>query len=162
MILSAQSIRKRCNPCVGSPMIEPFVERGVHEIGMSFGLSSCGYDLRLLETTTILPGQYMLGSSLERFSIPNDLVMHIRDKSSWARQGIFVQNTQAEPGWRGWLTLEISNNSLQPVIIATGTPICQVVFEMLDEPTELAYSGKYQDQGPQAYEWIKEKVGTHG
>jgi deoxycytidine triphosphate deaminase len=55
-------------------------------------------------------------------------------------------------GWRGWLTLEISNNSLDEVVINAGEPIAQIVFEMLDFPTEQPYAGKYQNQerGPQS------------
>ena len=157
MILSAQSIRRRC---MSSGMIEPFAERGVHVCGLTFGLSSCGYDIRLMHAVTIMPGTYVLGSSLEKFNIPVDLAMRVLDKSSWARRGVFVQNTIAEPGWNGFLTLEISNDSHEAVTILIGMPICQVTFEMLDEPTEAPYTGKYQGQGPRAYEWIKEKPDT--
>jgi hypothetical protein len=63
-----------------------------------------------------------------------------------------VQNTHLDPGWSGWLTLEISNNSLDEIVINAGEPIAQLVFELLDVPTEQPYAGKYQHQkrGPQS------------
>ena len=64
-----------------------------------------------------------------------------------------MQNTHLDPGWkRGFLTLEISNNSLDEVVIDAGEPIAQIVFELLDFPTEQPYEGKYQNQerGPQS------------
>lgn len=155
MILSAQSIRRKC---IWDKMIDPFVERCVHHAGMSYGLSSCGYDIRLMNRVIIKPSRFILGSSLERFDIPVDIAMRVMDKSSWARRGIFLQTTIAEPGWRGYLTLEISNNSDEIIDIAAGEPICQVIFELLDEPTDIPYTGKYQNQGPYAYSWIKEKA----
>src|SRR5262249_10096909 len=55
------------------------------------------------------------------------------------------------PGWPGYLTLEISNHSQTEVIIDAGEPIAQIVFELLDFPTEQPYAGKYynQERGPQ-------------
>jgi dCTP deaminase len=143
-------------------MITPFHERGVIN-GMSFGLSCSGYDIRIAEDRVIRPGGFVLASTMEKFDIPKNAVAEIKDKSTLARLGIAVQNTIAEPGWRGFLTLEISNHS-QPrrwwefwkpdntVHIKRGSPIAQAVFQFLDEPTEHPYCmGKYQDQeaGPQ-------------
>lgn len=155
MILSAQSIRKRC-PIIqhefdGVSLISPFCERTVHPCGLSFGLSSAGYDVRLGTTVQVAPRSYCLGATLERFIIPNNLLMRVHDKSTWARKGLFVQNTVAEPGWCGYLTLELSNETKDYIFMDEGTPIAQVIFELLDESTEQTYGGKYQDQaaGPQ-------------
>ena len=147
MILSAQSIRGRCH----AGLILPFHERGVSPGGMSFGLSACGYDIRICTTIQIRPGGFVLAASLERFVIPDDLCMRIVDKSTWARRGLFVQNTVAEPGWRGYLTLELTNNSVERISLVKGEPIAQVQFEILDYPTTQPYAGKYQNQefGPQ-------------
>jgi dCTP deaminase len=150
VILSAQSIRRRCvehNP----PLIDPFVERGVSPGGRSFGLSAASYDVRIDQDVIIPPHGFMLASTVERFSMHDDLAGTVRDKSSWARDGLAVQNTHLDPGWSGWLTLEISNNSSSEVIINAGEPIGQIVFEQLDAPTEQPYGGKYQNQerGPQ-------------
>jgi dCTP deaminase len=55
-------------------------------------------------------------------------------------------NTVIEPGWRGFLTLELSNNLNEDLEILTGDPIAQILFELLDRPTDQPYTGKYQDQ----------------
>jgi dCTP deaminase len=144
MILSAQSIRRR-------GIFTPFSERTVHN-GMSYGLSSCGYDVRIAEMLILWPGDFRLASTIEHFDVPNDVAALIKDKSTWARRGICCQNTLAEPGWRGHLTLEITNHSKDLITIHAGDPIAQVVLQLLDEPTEKPYGqGKYQNQakGPQ-------------
>ena len=138
MILSAQSISARAG------MIEPFFT-SLKAHGMSYGLSQCGYDIRICETLVFAPGDFKLASSIEKFDIPDDLLMRIVDKSTWARRGICVQNTVAEPGWKGFLTLELTNHSKRNIYIPSGSPIAQVIFEMLDEPTDRPYDGKYQD-----------------
>jgi dCTP deaminase len=142
-ILSAQSIR-RLKP------IEPFFEKTVFE-GCSFGLSACGYDVRIDQDLMLRPGDFVLASTVEHFNIANNVMARVADKSTWARKGIAVQNTIIEPNWRGYLTLEITNHGLNTVRIKKGTGIAQILFEWLDEPTELPYVGKYQDQksGPQ-------------
>lgn len=146
MILSAQSIRRRClehNP----PLIDPFVERSMSPRGNSFGLGPASYDARLDKGIIVPPRDFRLGSTLERFPIPPDLLATVRDKSTWARIGLAVQNTLLDPGWPGYLTLEISHHSQTEVVIEAGEPIAQIVFEVLDEPTQLPYRGKYFDQG---------------
>lgn len=78
--------------------------------------------------------------------MPNDLCAEVKDKSTNARMFVLVQNTIIEPGWRGFLTLELTRMLPWPIRIKRGTPIAQIVFKRLDAPTEQPYSGKYQDQ----------------
>lgn len=143
MILSAQTIRKR------NGMISPFYEQTIYG-GLTFGLSSAGYDIRIAETIFIKSGYTTLASSMEKFDIPNDILARVTDKSTWARKGIAVQNTVIEPGWRGFLTLELTFNPLidsqYSLDIKAGTPIAQIIFEQLDYQTDKPYNGKYQDQ----------------
>lgn len=148
MILPAQEIRRRC--ASRTPMIAPFVERDVVR-GMSFGLSAASYDVRIAENVTLYPGEFALASTVERFDIPNDVLIIVHDKSSWARCGLAVQNTVLDAGWRGFVTLELTNHSRDTLTILVGDPIAQVVCHLLTEPTSQPYSGKYQDQeaGPQ-------------
>ena len=143
MILSAKSLR------LIKP-VQPFVERGVVR-GRSFGLSVAGYDIRIAESHLLCEGQFTLGSSLEKFDLPNNVVALVKDKSSWARVGLSVFNTVAEPGWKGFLTLELKNQGHSPLRIEAGDPIAQILFFTTDESTE-GYSGKYQNQesGPQS------------
>lgn len=147
-ILSAQSIRERA--ASQPPMVEPFNERTkVH--GRSFGLSACGYDVRLAEDIWLWPFWGRLGSIMEHLHLPNDLCAEVKDKSTNARLFVFVQNTVIEPGWRGYLTVELTRFLPWPIRLKRGTPIAQIMFKRLDAPTEQPYDGKYQGQksGPQ-------------
>jgi dCTP deaminase len=140
MYLSAQSIR-----LLGDNLITPFHERTVFE-GMTFGLGPCGYDVRIAQTFGLEPRSFRLASTVEHFVIPNYLVAFVKDKSSWARRFVTVQNTVIEPGWRGFLTLELTNHSDVYVTIKKGMPIAQIILGRLDLPTDTPYNGKYQDQ----------------
>jgi dCTP deaminase len=141
MIIPAQTLR-RIKP------LAPFCERTQHN-GMTYGLGPAGYDVRIAEAVAV--ERFALASTIERFDIPHDVLAQVCDKSSWARRGIVVQNTIIEPGWRGHLTIELTNYSDTPVEIKAGDPIAQIIFFRLEEPTVLPYAGKYQDQerGPQ-------------
>ena len=138
MILPAQHIRTR-------KPISPFHERKI-AYGMSYGLGPAGYDVRIAENITLKPGAFALASTMERFDMPADLLAFVHDKSTWARQGLSLFNTVIEPKWFGVLTLELVNNSIVELQLKTGMPIAQIVFMRLDEPTELPYFGRYQDQ----------------
>jgi dCTP deaminase len=146
MILPGQMIRERClrarSPDI---LISPFLERSVAH-GMSYGLASAGYDIRINQDLVVDAKEFALASSVEFFSLPSDLDMNVFDKSTWARQGISLFNTTAEPGWRGYLTLEIVNHSGRAVQLKRGMPIAQVKFNLLAAATERPYTGKYQNQ----------------
>lgn len=166
-ILSAQSILSRvlatrCNP--RNPLtpgldIVPFYERLV-EHGMSYGLSAAGYDVRIKDALLLPPGGFALATTVEFVQLPGDLMGQLVDKSSWARRGIAVQNTVFEPGWFGYPTIELSNHNVagsgRQVRIPAGAPIAQLVFHVLDRPTDRPYSGKYQDQPQRPVEAIDE------
>ena len=147
MILSAQTIRKKCTHPEIPPLISPFTERGVIR-GRSFGLSACTYDCRIAHPLIIPVKQSRLAVTIEQFNFPNNICGSVLDKSSWARVFITAFNTHLDPGWKGFLTLELSNLGEEYVEFKEGDPICQIKFEFLDFPTELPYSGKYQSQGP--------------
>lgn len=146
MILSAQTIRRQ-----QLVRIEPFTERTVHESGLSYGLSGAGYDVRIAEDVSIQTGQFKLASIVEWMELTGSVLATVHDKSTWARQGLAVQNTVIEPGWKGFLTIELTNHGPLRLDIRIGTPIAQIIFQRLDEPTEMSYTGKYQNQeaGPQ-------------
>lgn len=157
-ILSAQTIRKHCviydqknnllPYFVPKPLIDPFIERGVQN-GKSYGLSACTYDCRISDSLIIPVGQARLASTIERFCFPNNICGSVLDKSSWARVFITAFNTHLDPGWEGYLTVELANLGSEAAIFEPGDPLCQIKFEWLDEPTELPYRGKYQMQGPE-------------
>ena len=159
-VLSAQTIRKRI-------LITPFSEAKQWR-GLSYGLSAASYDIRLGKlqpwkgTSNKVPqerhlpsGHFVLASSLERIELPDDITGMVHDKSTLARKGLALQNTFIDPGFRGWVTLEIANHGPDPILLSVGMPIAQIVFHELDLPTELPYDGKYQDQPDMPVEAIE-------
>lgn len=139
----------------GQLTIFPFEERGVAS-GMSYGLGPCGYDIRIKDGVLVPAQGFVLAVSLEYLAVPHDLRATLADKSTWARRGIAVQNTRIEPGWRGYITLELSNHGMSNMYIPAGAPIGQLEFAILDQPTELPYAGKYQNQPHRPVEYIEE------
>lgn len=157
MILSAQSIIKRQGLSVfnGGHMIKPFFAEKKLFNGMSYGLSSAGYDFTLSlngvigaknDMYLLKPNQNVLASLLEYIEVPNDILITFENKSSLIRHFITVHNTVFEPNWKGFATVEISNLSNKHFILKHGMPIGQGLFHQLDEPTINPYNGKYQNQ----------------
>jgi dCTP deaminase len=102
------------------------------------------------------PGEFVLGSTLERIVLPDDLVARLEGKSSLGRLGLLIHSTAGfiDPGWDGHVTLELSNVANLPITIYHGMKIGQVSFVQLSEPAEKPYGSgelgsKYQGQmGP--------------
>lgn len=97
----------------------------------------------------VLPGHsYGLGVTVERLQIPDEVTCLFIGKSTYARCGIIANLTPGEAGWRGHLTLEISNASPADCRIYANEGICQALF-FQGEPCGTSYrerNGKYQDQ----------------
>lgn len=117
--------------------------------GLSWGLTECGYDIRIKQSVWLFLGRrFALASSIEEFDMPDSLMGRVLNKSTWARLGVDASmTTNIEPKWRGHLTIEIRYSRARPLFIPAGVGIAQVIFETLAEPA--SYSGKYQDQGDQ-------------
>jgi dCTP deaminase len=102
------------------------------------------------------PGEFALGSTLERIRLPDDLVARLEGKSSLGRLGLLIHSTAGfiDPGWDGQVTLELSNVLNLPITIYPGMKIGQLSFVQLTEPAENPYGSreagsKYQGQrGP--------------
>ena len=102
------------------------------------------------------PGEFVLGSTLERITLPDDLVARLEGKSSLGRLGLLIHSTAGfiDPGWDGHVTLELSNVANLPITIYYGMKIGQLSFVQLSEPAEHPYGtgalgSKYQGQiGP--------------
>ena len=102
------------------------------------------------------PGEFVLGSTLERVRLPDDLVARLEGKSSLGRLGLLIHSTAGfiDPGWDGHVTLELSNVANLPITIYFGMKIGQLSFMQLSEPAETPYGSsalgsKYQGQkGP--------------
>ena len=140
MILSGQEILKRApvSPCLP--------RTAHHESGMTFGAGPAGYDVRVKQAIDLPPGEFMLASTVEYFDVPADVLATVHDKSTLARLGLSLFNTVVEPGWKGFLTLELVNHSPKNYFrITPGSPIAQVIFHLVQGEVE-PYSGRYQDQ----------------
>ncbi|QSG03174.1 dCTP deaminase [Natranaeroarchaeum sulfidigenes] len=103
------------------------------------------------------PGDFVLGTTEERVEIPADLIAHVEGRSSLGRLAIVVHATAGlcDPGYKGQITLELSNLGAAPVALEPGMRISQLTFTELSSPAERPYGAergsKYQDQsGPQA------------
>lgn len=93
--------------------------------------------------TTI--GRTAKASSIERFHIPSNLWAELRNKSTHARHFLDAAlGTDMEPGWNGWLTIEMVFNGNDPYMVHAGSPILKAVFHEVKE--RAWYKGKYQDQ----------------
>ena len=71
---------------------------------------------------------FILAHSQETLTLPDNVVAMVKDKSTYARLGVTVQNTVLEPGWSGQITLEITNHNSRPVLLIVGRGIAQVMF----------------------------------
>lgn len=100
----------------------------------------------------ILPAHsYGLGCVMEQLNIPRDVTVLFDGKSSYSRAGIVANVTAAESGWRGHLTIQLTNSSSADCRVYANEGILQALF-FKGEPCEISYSdraggGKYQDQG---------------
>ncbi len=159
-------------------MIVPFVENQVRENVISYGVSSYGYDVRIAdeykiftninstivdpkhfdpksfvdfkgEVCIVPPNSFALGRTIEYFKIPRKTMTICVGKSTYARCGIITNVTPLEPGWEGYITLEVSNTTPLPAKIYSGEGIAQILFFESDEECLISYAekkGKYQGQ----------------
>ncbi len=152
-------------------MIKPFEERQVRQGGISFGVSSYGYDLRISdefkiftninntivdpkafdprsfvdfqgEVCIIPPNSFALSRSVEYFKIPRNVITLCVGKSTYARCGIITNVTPFEPEWEGYVTLEVSNTTPLPAKIYANEGIAQVLFFESDETCEVSYADR--------------------
>jgi dCTP deaminase len=105
------------------------------------------------EPFVLHPGEFVLGSTLERVALPDDLVSRLEGKSSLGRLGLLIHSTAGyvDPGWDGNLTLELSNVANLPIALYQGMKIGQISFQKLSSPVEVAYGdarigSKYRGQ----------------
>lgn len=144
--------------------IKDMITEKRREHGVSWGLSEAGYDIRIKQSVWFRPdggvvvddkyqdGNFTLASAIEEFQMPNNLVGIVHDKSTWARQGLSVFNTVIEPGWCGFLTLELVYHGREQLHIPAGAGIAQVIFHETIE--RASYDGKYQNQPDRPVEGI--------
>jgi dCTP deaminase len=104
------------------------------------------------------PGEFVLGSTYEFVTLPNDVAARLEGKSSLGRLGLLTHSTAGfvDPGFKGHVTLELSNVATLPIKLWPGMKIGQLCFFKLTSPAEHPYgsdkySSRYQGQrGPTA------------
>ena len=107
------------------------------------------------------PGDFALATTMEWFSLPDNLLARLEGRSSLGRLGIVVHSTASifEPGWRGVVVMELGNLGRMPVALYPGMRVCALTFEELSSDVETPYykkkSAKYVDQT----EPVESKIG---
>jgi len=157
-------------------MITPFALGIKRPNTISYGVTSFGYDMRVADewtryvgeystldpkhvtasrtvshradAITLDPGDFVLCRSVEHFAIPDDVMVVVVGKSTYARCGIIVNFTPLEPGWTGYVTIELSNTNTVPVVVYANEGIAQCLFYHGERPavTYADKQGKYQGQ----------------
>lgn len=100
----------------------------------------------------VQPGEFVLGVTLEKIKISDDMVARVEGRSSLGRLGIIIHSTAGfvDAGFEGTITLEITNINRMPVALYPGMRVCQLAFEEMSSPAEVPYhkkgSSKYQGQ----------------
>ncbi len=168
--MGVKSDRWIAQMCRKHEMIVPFTPRQVKK-GISYGLSSYGYDIRVANEFKIFtnvnssiidpknfnpnsfidikaksiivpPNSFALARSVEYFKIPREVITICLGKSTYARCGIIVNVTPFEPEWEGYATLEISNTTPLPARIYANEGIAQILFIGADEICRVSYKDK--------------------
>lgn len=104
------------------------------------------------EPFIVHPGDFVLGVTMEKVKLGDDLVARVEGRSSLGRLGIIVHSTAGfiDAGFEGTITLEITNINRIPVALYPGMRVCQLAFEEMSSPAEVPYSkkasSKYQGQ----------------
>jgi dCTP deaminase len=105
------------------------------------------------EAFVLHPGEFVLGQTIEWVELPDDLVARLEGKSSLGRLGLLIHSTAGyvDPGWKGKLTLELSNVANLPIALYFGMKIGQISFFEMSSPVDRPYGSaglgsKYQGQ----------------
>ena len=109
--------------------------------------SEIKYKTITAEKYLLLPGQFVLATTMEYFELPNDLTAFVEGRSSLGRMGLFIQNAGwVDPGFRGEITLELFNANRCAIELQCGRRVGQLVFAQMDDSALNPYNGKYQGQ----------------
>lgn len=117
----------------------------------SFGIINLDKEIKYKQITTekflLLPGQFVLATTMEYFELPDNLTAFVEGRSSLGRMGLFIQNAGwVDPGFKGEITLELFNANRCAIELKAGRRVGQLVFAQLDDNARNPYRGKYQGQ----------------
>ena len=163
MILSDKAIRQMLQE--GTLKIEPLTEVQIQPASVDIRLGDTfsvvedspngiitldgqpQYKTIKTDTYLLLPGQFVLATTMEYISLPDDLTAFVEGRSSMGRLGLFVQNAGwVDPGFYGEITLELYNANRCAIELKAGRRIGQLVFAKMDQAAEKPYVGKYNGQ----------------
>lgn len=119
------------------PYVDPFNPKTMEDMTEEVKISK-------KEPYVIQPGEFCLASILEWVELPDDIAARIDGRSSLGRLGLVIHSTAGhiDPGFRGAITMELSNIGMMPILLYPKMRICQLVFEPLSSPTEKPYHKK--------------------
>ena len=163
MILSDQTLTRMLAD--GSLIVQPLTPQQVQpasidiRLGNTFSIvedTSSGvirldkeirYKTIQTDTYLLLPGQFVLATTMEYIALQDDLTAFVEGRSSLGRMGLFIQNAGwVDPGFRGEITLELFNANRCAIELHAGRRVGQLVFAKMDAPALHPYAGKYQGQ----------------
>ncbi|MDP4008028.1 MAG: dCTP deaminase [Candidatus Peregrinibacteria bacterium] len=92
----------------------------------------------------VQPGEFVLGVTMEKVKLPDNIVARVEGRSSLGRLGIIIHSTAGfiDPGFEGTITLEITNINRMPVALYPGMRIGQFAFETMTSAAEVPYNKK--------------------
>ena len=109
--------------------------------------SQISYKTITTDTYLIMPGEFVLATTMEYFELPDNLTAFVEGRSSLGRMGLFIQNAGwVDPGFKGEITLELYNANKCAIELKAGRRVGQLVFAEMDAPAINPYNGKYQGQ----------------
>ena len=163
MILSDKTIIKMLdeNSLVIKPLIKEQIQPASVDIRLSDTFSivddtpsgiitldnKISYKTIKTDTYLILPGQFVLATTMEYFELPDNLTAFVEGRSSLGRMGLFIQNAGwVDPGFKGEITLELYNANRCAIELKCGRRVGQLVFAEMDDHALNPYNGKYQGQ----------------
>lgn len=109
--------------------------------------SPISYKTIRAQSYLLLPGQFVLATTMEYVALPDDLTVFVEGRSSLGRMGLFIQNAGwVDPGFDGEITLELYNANRCAIRLEAGRRIGQLVFAKMDRAAKHPYRGKYNGQ----------------
>jgi dCTP deaminase len=137
MILSAQEIIRRIDSDVAHEKltIAPYAKESQQP---------ASYDLRAADDIRLVRGICTLVSSMERVELPLDVAGTLRCRSSFGRRGVLMGAGFVDPGFRGQLTLCLTNMGPEDIPVLKGERLVQLILHEVKNGNEL-YAGRYQD-----------------
>lgn len=137
-----------------------FIAFKSHRFGIFEPFGQKEYDPRVIQERQVMrfgerfvlhPGVLILGATFEYVSMPSDLECQVEGRSSWARLGLQVATASSvEPGFKGVITLELTNVGTVPLTLVPGIRVAQLVFHMASPPVKDAYAGRKKYRCPTA------------